>query len=161
MDFIYADKQDMERLLPLLFEMLHENMSKIAPTGNSYETDFRQWSECVAPAMSKEARQIVLMYDKNVLAGYFQYYINGDMLMMEEIQIREMYHGSGLFREFYSWLVGVLPDTVEYAEAYSHKSNFKSQAILEHLGLSRIGENKNGTAFHYRGKYKTLADKYR
>lgn len=161
MNFIYADKQDMERLLPLLFEILHENMSKIAPTGNNYETDFRQWLECVAPAMCKEARKIVLMYDNNALAGYFQYYTNGDMFMMEEIQFREKYHGSGLFREFYRWLVHELPDTIEYVEAYSNKSNFKSQAVLEHLGLSRIGENKNGITFHYRGGYKTLADKYR
>ena len=45
-------------------------------------------------------------------------------------------------------------------EAYAHKKklNYKSQGILEHLGLQRIGENGNGSSFHYRGLYRDLRD---
>lgn len=160
--FTYADKGKMAQLLPGLFELLHENMSKIAPTGNTYEEDYASWSSCVLPAMEKEQRQIVLMHVGGSFAGYFQYYVTADKerLMMEEIQIKKEFQGSGLFAGFYQWLVKQLPGDIEHVEAYANKKNFKSQAILEHLGLQRVGENKNGNSFFFRGKYADLRKKY-
>lgn len=160
-DFRYADKQEVTCLFQTLFEILHANMSKIAPTGNSYEYDLDFWKEAMSRSLQSDARKIILMYDKNLIIGYFMYTIQGDTLMMEDIQIREAYHGSGLFRSFYRWLISELPDTLEYVETYVSKKNYKSQAVNDHLGLTVMGENKTGLSFHYRGKYKTLADLYR
>ena len=160
--FTYADKGQLAQLLPVLYQLLHENMSRIAPTGNTYEEDYASWSGCVLPAMEKEQRQMVLMHVGGEFAGYFQYYVTGDKerLMMEEIQLREKFQGSGLFGEFYRWLVRELPGDIAHVEAYANKKNFKSQAILEHLGLQRAGENKNGNSFFYRGEYARLREKY-
>ena len=80
--------------------------------------------------------------------------------MMEEIQIIKAYQGTGLFSAFYKWLMKQLPQDVLYVEAYAHKQNHKSQMILEHLGLVRSGENKNGNCFYYKGNYGALRDKY-
>ena len=151
--FKYADKSNIEELLPKLYDILHTNMSYIAPTGNTYETDRRLWLENVAPAMKKEQRQIILMYVDEELAGFFQYYLSNELFMMEEIQIKARYHGTGLFRQFFAWLVKELPADLKYVEAYSHKSNLKSQAILEYLGLGKIKENEEGQLLHYRGEY--------
>jgi len=158
--FKYADKSNIEELLPKLYDILHTNMSHITPTGNTYETDRRLWLENVAPAMKKEQRQIILMYVDEELAGFFQYYINNDLFMMEEIQIKARYHGTGLLRQFFAWLVKELPADLKYVEAYSHKRNVKSQAILEYLGLSKIGENKQDTLLHYRGYYRLFLEKF-
>ena len=38
--FQYADKKNIKEILPMLFSILHSNMSVIAPTGNSYEEDY-------------------------------------------------------------------------------------------------------------------------
>ena len=111
--------------------------------------------------MQKESRQIVLMFAEDELAGYFQYDIRCKTLMMEEIQIKKEYQGTGLFRLFYSWLMKKLPQDINYVEAYSNKNNYKSQKILEHLGLIPLGENKNGNSFYYRGDYVVLLQKYR
>lgn len=108
------------------------------------------------PAMKEECRQLVLLYCGGELAGYFQYAVHGTVLMMEEIQIQPEYQGSGLFRRMYLWLEHQLPAGLLDAEAYSHKSNRKSQAVLEHLGLERIGENPNGTSWRYRGPLRML-----
>lgn len=159
-EFKYADKQNLEAVLPCLFDILHSNMSIIAPTGNTYENDLQLWLSNMTPAMQKESRQIVLMFADNELAGYFQYYIRFDSLMMEEIQIRKDYQCTGLFHLFYSWLVKKLPQNIKYVEACSHKNNYKSQGILEHLGLIRQGENKNGNSFYYKGDYSVLLQKY-
>lgn len=158
--FKLLDKANLSEALPLLFRILHTNMSSIAPTGNSYDQDYDEWYSNVFPAMQRTPRQMVLMYDNDILAGYFQYYVSDGTLMMEEIQILPEYHGCGMFREFYSWLLGILPKDVRYVEAYSHKSNLKSQGILEHLGLSPCGENKNGSSYHYKGEFKKLSEKY-
>ena len=161
-EFKFADKLQIEQLLPDLFRILHSNMSLIAPTNNSYEDDFEIWSSCLIPAMKKEQRQIVLMYVDDTLAGFFRYYINVDInsLMMEEIQIAKGFQGTGLFSALYKWLVEQLPKDVESVEAYANKKNLKSQSILKHLGLVESGENKNGNSFYYKGAYVDLLNKY-
>ncbi len=71
-----------------------------------------------------------------------------------------MYHGTGLFSEFYKWLVRQLPEDILYVEAYAHKNNIKSQGILNYLGLTVSGENNNGNSFYYKGRYADLLSKY-
>ncbi len=161
-EFKFADKLQIERLLPDLFRILHSNMSLIAPTNNSYEDDFKMWSSYLIPAIKKEQRQIVLMYVDDRLAGYFQYYVTvaKKSLMMEEIQIEKAFQGTGLFSEFYKWLLKQLPNDIENVEAYANKKNIKSQSVLEYLGLVELGENKNGNSFYYKGKYVDLLNKY-
>lgn len=154
--FALANKQRLDSILPRLFHILHTNMSEIAPTGDTYEEDFAVWSRYLVPAMKKEQRQLVLMFLEDELAGYFQYDITGPTLMMEEIQIKPEYQGTGLFRELYRWLEKELSSGLVFVEAYAHKSNRKSQGILEHLGLEKIGENKSGSSFHYRGTCREL-----
>lgn len=159
-EFKYADKQNIEDILPCLFDILYSNMSIIAPTGNTYEDDLKEWLSNITPAMQKGPRQIVLMFVDNKLVGYFQYYIFSDSLMMEEIQIRKDYQSTGLFQLFYSWLIKKLPKNIKYVKAYSDKVNYKSQGILEHLGLIKSGEDKNGNFLYYKGDYAVLLEKY-
>ena len=161
-EFKFADKLQIEQLLPDLFQILHSNMSIIAPTDNSYNEDYEIWSLYLIPAIQKEQRQIVLMYVDNKLVGYFQYYINVDInsLMMEEIQIAKEFQGTGIFSALYKWLIKQLPKDVESVEAYANKKNLKSQSILKHFGLVESGENKNGNSFHFKGAYVNLLNKY-
>ena len=159
--FTFLPKQNIEKYLPELFEILHSNMSIIAPTGNTYEEDFEMWKSCIIPEIQKENRQIVLIYCDKYIAGYFQYYVTDISLKMEEIQLKKEYHGSGVFGLLYSWLILQLPQNLQYVEAYASKQNFKSQGILEHLGLKKCGENKNGKSFYYKGEYHKLAALYK
>ena len=158
--FAYADKNDLPILLPRLFSILHANMSVIAPTGQTYDEEYREWYSNVYPAMQKPPRQIALMYAEDRIIGYFQYYVNNGLLMMEEIQLEQAYHGTGVFSAFYAWLVGQLTEEIDCVEAFSHKSNVRSQGILGHLGLKRIGDCKNGDCYHYRGSYGSLKERY-
>ena len=157
MTFLWRDYNEKDReLLPRLFAILHENMNAIAPTGNSYEEEETLWCSCIEEALSKDPRKLLMIYDGETLAGFFMYYVNGDLWMMEEIQFAPAYRGSGLFRRLFAHLLSLLPDSVEYVEAYANKKNEKSQGILRHLGLCLIGENKNGNSYHFRGKYEDL-----
>ena len=159
--FEIMEKADRESILPALFCLLNANMSEIAPTGNTYEEDFRQWKAAVYPALDRPERQIIIIRDEGALAGYFQYYVNSDTFMMEEIQFERRYWGTGLFKQLYEYLARLIPSHIQYAEAYSHKLNLKSQQILRHLGLEITGENKNGNSYHFRGDCQSMLSRYR
>ena len=160
MKVIELDKSQKGSILPHLFDILHYNMSKIAPTGNSYEDDLNFWLSCVSPSLEKEPRKILLIYDGEILAGFFQYFVNNGLFMMEEIQLRDRYKGTGVFGELYAYLTRIIPKDTELVEAYANKSNHKSIAVLHHLGLEIVGENKNGISYHFRGRYENILRRY-
>ena len=159
--FEYLPKDRAAQNLPILFSILHSNMSVIAPTGNTYNEDYQIWSEAVSEGLKRDARQIILIQDGETTIGYFQYYICDSVFMMEEIQLRREYQGTGVFRRLYAFLGGVVPDTVKTVEAYAHKNNARSQEILTHLGLETVGESKGGHTYHYRGDCQAMLNRFR
>ena len=156
MKIIELDKSKKDSVLPLLFDILHSNMSKIAPSGKSYEDEFSSWISCVSPALDKEPRKILLIYDGDELAGFFQYFVNSGLFMMEEIQLCERYHRTGALGELYACLSSVIPEDTELVEAYAHKSNARSIALLGRLGLEAIGETEDGSLYHFRGRFENI-----
>lgn len=158
--FDFLSLKNADSTLPVLFNILHSNMNEIAPTGNSYSEDEKIWLENVRPALNKPQRRIVLIRDDCQIIGYFQYYINQEKFMMEEIQLIHEYQGTGVFSAFYRWLMPQLPDDITFVEAYSHINNKKSQQILEHLGLEICKDGTSSNHFHYKGNYQKLKDKY-
>ena len=157
--FKYLDKSAADIVLPVLFDILYSNMNEITASGMCRDEEFNNWFSEVSPAIQKAPRQIVLMMLNSEIIGYFQYYTRETLLMMEEIQIKKNYHGSGIFSQFYSWLVRVLPDNIEVVEAFADVRNSKSKAILSHLGLAPIENVQNGI-LHYKGEYKNIKDRY-
>lgn len=103
--FAFLDKREKVQYAQRLFDLLFANMSVIAPTGYTYQEDFAAWSAAVLPALDKPQRQIVCIYDDEAFIGYFQYYVNDDLFMMEEIQFLRSYNRknscSGGFIRFY------------------------------------------------------------
>ncbi len=153
-------KQDIPIFLSEMFDILAENMSKIAPTGNSYDEDYKIWSKCVGPVLREGKRNVILIFDENILCGWFQYFVNDTTFRMDEIQFRHDYQGSGLFSELYHYLTTIVPCQTKYVEAFSNKANLKSQEILKHLGLKENGENINGNSVYFKGEYKTIFERY-
>ena len=160
--FHYMSTHDCDIILSQLFGILYSNMNVIASTNNSYEDDLRNWMSCIVPTLQNDLRKTVLIYCDSELIGFFRYYLynNFRSLLMEEIQIKSEYQGMGIFSRFCRWLVNELPHNVLVVEAFVNKHNYNSIAVLEHLGLRCVGENKNGISFHYQGDYSFLVDKY-
>ena len=154
--FSLLDKADAEKMSDVLFQILYNNMNAIAPSGGSCEEDKQHWVPCILSALKDPRRQILLIWSGTELVGYFMYALTGTTFVMEEIQFIPQWQGTGLFRKLYRHLFTLIPQDIQFVEAYAHKKNDKSQGILEHLGLQRIGENGNGSCFHYRGLYRDL-----
>lgn len=159
--FEYLDKKDFSAVACDMFTVLADNMEKIAPTGNTREEDYKCWYDGVSDGLTRDERQIILIKADNVIVGFFQYYTNSDTFMMEEIQLREKYQGENIFRKLYGFLLPDVKDDIKFVEAYANAANHKSIGILGHLGLSKIGVNKNGCSFHFRGNFSDLIKWYK
>jgi len=158
--FEYLKKSDFSVVANVIFNILADNMTVIAPTGNSIEEDYRRWYDAVSVILQREERQIILIKDSGKIIGYFQYYINADTFMMEDIQFETEYQGKGIFRELYGFVFSNIKKDIEFVEAYASINNVKSIGILEKFGLSNIGLNKNGRSYHFKGRYSDLITWY-
>lgn len=156
MSLEYLNKAEFSSLSRVLFDILADNMEKIAPTGNTREEDFKCWLEGVSKGLERDERQIVLIKNNDSVIGFFQYYINEGTFMMEEIQLKSEYQGKGIFRELYGFLLGSIGRDLQFVEAYANTANHKSIGILEKLGLAKIGMNKTGSCYRFKGNYSDL-----
>lgn len=156
--FSYLRKCEFDQYSEVLFGILADNMSEIAPTGNTREDDFNTWHQAVGEGLEKSNRQIILILDSEIgsVIGYFQYYTNDDTFMMEEIQIIKDYQGKQVFRQLYSYVLPQLHSNIRFVEAYANKKNQKSNGILAHIGLLIKSENKSGNSWRYKGDYDRL-----
>lgn len=159
-NFSFLDKVDFEKNSKILFDILADNMEAISPTGNTREEDYKCWYGAVSYGLKREERQIILIKDENNIVGFFQYYINSATFVVEEIQIMSEFQGRNIFRDLCSFLLSH-NDSVEFIEAYANKANYKSIGILERLGFSKIGMNKNGNSYHFKGNYSDLMKWYK
>ena len=161
MTFEYLNKADFPQYAQTLFDILSGNMTKIAPTGNTLEEDFKMWFSYAGEALQREERQIILIKDNKSIVGYFQYYINEDTFMMEEIQFKSEYQGKGIFRDLYGFVLKNIKPDLKFVEAYANTSNKKSIGILERFGLKKMGLNKNGRSYHFKGEFVDLVKWYK
>ena len=161
LSFTFLPKNKFNQFSEKLFEILSENMTKIAPTGNAYLEDYQTWNNAVGEGIKKDNRQIIIISSNTEIIGYFQYYTDNDIFMMEEIQLAPKYQGeSNVFRLLYGFVLAELSSDIQFVEAYANKLNEKSNCILKRLGLKIIGENKSKTSFHYSGYFSDLLNWY-
>ena len=154
--FEYLNKLDFPAIADDIFNILADNMTVIAPTGNTREDDYNCWYGCVSDGLKRDERQIILIKDNGNIIGFFQYCINEDTFMMEEIQFKSEYQGKGVFRALYGFVIPHIRDDIEFVEAYASINNSKSIGILEKFGLINTGLNKNGRSYHFKGRYSGL-----
>lgn len=149
--FCKLDKTDGSSVLPQMFRILYTNMTKIAPTGCTYEEDEAMWLSYASEQMTKEYPEYILMYKDDAMIGYFQYSIEGDTLMADEVEIIPEYQRTMAFNRLCVHLYQSLPGHIRWIESYVNKENANSLKINQKLGLEVIGENKSGTSWHLRG----------
>ncbi len=162
-DFYFLKQDEFEQYADCLFSILYDNMSRISPTGNSREQDFLFWFEANKEELENSNRHIIVsaLKETREIVGYFQYTVQNNVFLMEDIQIRKTYQGKyNIFEKIYGLVLANMREDVDVVEAYANKKNTKSIGILGKLGLSIVGENKNGASYHFRGTYTDLWNWY-
>lgn len=138
--FEYLNKSDFSVISSEIFNILADNMTVIAPTGNSRQEDYKCWYESVSLGLQREERQIILIKDYDKIIGFFQYYINSDTLMMEEIQFKAEHQGKGLVRKLYSFVDSSIKTDYEFVEAYA---NTKKQQVYWYVRKVRTFNHRD------------------
>ncbi len=149
--FSHLDKSEKDIWLPKLFELLYVNMKVIAPSELTYEEEKKDWLSNVSPAIDKAPRQIIMCFDDDTLAGFMQYYIRNDLLMIEEVQLTDAYQRTTAFYRMCRYLKDKLPDEIKYIEAYADKRNLNSISIMKKLGMETVEDDKTSHFLHLRG----------
>ncbi len=157
--FTYLNKQEKEYWLPQLFDLLYDNMRLIAPGELPYDEEKQLWLSNVSPALEKGPRQILLCFADGELAGFLQFYTRGDLLMVEEVQLKKAYHRSFLFYRLCKSLLEILPTDIAVVEAYAEKRNAYSQKLMGKLGMEIVGED--GPFLHLRGNAAFIREFFR
>ena len=152
------NKNDKEKWLPRLFDLLYDNMQYITPSNLSYEQEKRQWLANVSPALDKPARQIKMCFADDELVGYIQYYTNDGLLMIEEVQLKKEYHCTLTFYRICKSFIKELPADIEYVEAFADKRNVNSQKLMQKLGMKLV--DINSEFVHLRGKASKIISRF-
>lgn len=140
-----------------LFSILYDNMTAIVPSSCDRDEDFACWSESIIKRLKNDTCHMVmaLLKETKEVVGYFQYSVQEDIFLMEEVEIASPYQGDfGIFRSLYAGAFSQLRSDLRYVEAYTNKKNTKSLGILARLGLSVVEDTD--TRCHLRGNYEDL-----
>ena len=144
------NKKEKDQWLPRLFDLLYENMHRIAPNGRNRDQDREQWLSQVSPALDKEPRQVLMCFANGKLVGFLQYYTRNDLLMVEEVQIAKEYQRTFLFYRLCKHLLDTLPEQISIIEAYADKRNHASIRLMGKLGMVTVEEDESAF-IHMRG----------
>lgn len=152
------DKTQKDRWLPKMFDLLHDNMNAIAPSGLDYHREKQLWLEEVSPALDKAARQVLLYTNGDALIGFVQYYTRDRLLMVEEAQIGKEYQRSVAFLRLCRCLMNLLPADLERVEAYADRRNVKSIRLMERLGMAACEDT--GCYFKFSGDAVSIRNRF-
>ena len=150
LEITYLNKKEKDQWLPKLFDLLYENMHRIAPGELSREQEWAQWRSQVSPALDKDPRQILLCCADGVLIGFVQYYTRSDLIMIEEVQIAKEYQRTFVFYRLCKYLLDTLPEQINVIEAYADKRNHASIRLMGRLGMEDVKEEAS-PFIHMRG----------
>lgn len=151
MEFLLLNKSEKAQWMPALFDLLHHNMSRIAPSGLSYNDERDSWISEVSSGLEKDPRQIILCLNNGELIGYLQYYVRNEMLMIEEFQISKEFQHSNVFYSFLRFLAASLLTGIETIEAYADKRNQHSIDLMEKIGMVNCDADRDSMFVHMRG----------
>lgn len=150
--FFFLSKAEKDVWLPIIFDLLYNNMKEIAPSGLPYEQEKAQWLSAVSPALEKEPRKIIMCISDDELVGYIQYYTRNDLLMIEEVQIKKPYQRTLIFHKMCKYLATTIPINIEFIEAYADERNSYSQKLMKKLGMEQSSEACSPGFIHLRSK---------
>jgi len=149
--FSHLDKSQKDIWLPRLFDLLYDNMKSIVPSGLTYEEEKNEWLSNVSPAIDKAPRQIILCLDRDNFAGFMQYYIRSDLLMIEEIQFAKAHQRTTAFYRLCKFLRNYIPESIKYIDAYADKRNANSVLMMKKLGMVELKTDNHDSYLKFRG----------
>ena len=156
------NSQNLNEYAEFLFDILADNMTKIAPTQNSRDEDFKIWfTNLQQRLLENKSCVIAFLYHENIV-GYLQYSVSKNTLIIEEVEISTKFLVKyNILGSAIKLLFEIAPENIVYIEAYANKNNKVSTQLLKKAGFEIIGTNKTKTSFLHRAVYSDLAKRFK
>ena len=137
-------------ILDDMFEIINYNMSKIIPSDNSKEDNYKMWKKSMLEELDNKNKKWVASFENNILTGYFLYRLENEILYLDEVQVREDRQGDK--KTFISLIKMLLKDNNikdDYeVRLYVNKNNKKSQYIVtKKLDFKILEEKERGIRY--------------
>lgn len=158
-NFEYLDKSKRQDILPLLFDMIYENLKDVAPSELTYDEEKAEFINEVAIALEKEPRRMILCYCAGELAGFLMYYTRENLLMVEEVQIIAKHQKTMAFYRLCRFLLLNLPENIEIIEAFADIRNVPSIRLQKSLGMRKT-ESHDLQLYHFVGDAKKIRKRF-
>ncbi len=159
-EFKYLNKSEKNTFLPLLFDIFYNNTVELAPSEKSYELQRDEWLSEVSPALEKEPRKVILCYSESELAGFLMYYTRGELLMIEELQLKKKFQRTRMFYLLCKHLMSILSSDISIVEAYALKNNLNSQGIMQYLGMDFVPHEIGLPLVYLRGSAQKIKERF-
>lgn len=159
-DFVYLDKSKKNDILPALFDIIYKNLNEIAQSDKSFEDEREEFINEVGLALEKEARKMILCYLEGELVGFLMYYVRENMLMIEEVQLKEEHQKTMAFYRLCKFLMSNLPESIETVEAYADIRNVNSIKLQKNLGMRKT-DSEDLQMYHFVGDAQKIRNRFK
>jgi hypothetical protein len=103
---------------------------------------------------------VILCYYEGELAGFLMYYTRGELLMVEELQLKKKFQRTRMFYFLCKHLMSILPSDISIVEAYALKNNLNSQGIMQYLGMDFVPHESEFPLVHLRGSVEKIKERF-
>ena len=150
--FDLMDKQQREMLLPDLYAIAEKCGRTAVFAGDAPCKTYVDWHARITAALDDPQRFILLMRAEVGIAGYMQYSLRGDVILLEYAVVDPIQQGTPLFRLCCRYLLQQLPPDIRYLEDYVSKDRPETIRVDQKLGMEIVGETHSGTHVRMRAK---------
>lgn len=162
MEHIKIDGGNFRQYSRELFDILADNMTKIAPTGNSREQDFATWVDAVHQRLEREACGVTAFRHAGGIVAYFQYSSRDNILFIEEVEIKSDFQRRyNILGKMIKLLPDIVPPNTRFVRAYANKNNNVSLENLRKAGFEIVGTSKNGRSYLHEADYTALTKRFK
>lgn len=157
--FEYLEKNLKNEYLPLLFDIIYENLNELCESEISYEEERQEFIKEVGSALEKEPRKLILCYLKDELVGFLMYYTRENLLMIEEVQLSKKHQKTMAFFRLCKYLMSNLPENIQTIEAYADIRNVNSIKLQRSLGMRKT-DSEDLQMYHFIGDAKKIRKRF-
>ena len=150
--FDLLNQQQREMLLPELYAIAEKSGRTAVFAGDAPCETYADWRARITAALDDPQRYILLMRAEGGIAGYMQYSLQGEVILLEYAVVDPVQQGTPLFRHCFRYLLQHLPPEILYLDDYVSKDRPEAIKVNQKLGMEILGETHSGTHVRMRAK---------
>lgn len=150
--FVLLQKEQREELLPELYAAARAcERTHVFVDAAPCQT-YVLWQERMTAALDDPQRYLLLLYGQDKLAGYVQYSLQEDVVLLEYAVVAPEWQSTPLFRMGCQYLLQQLPPHIRYLDDWVSRQRPAAIDVNRRIGMETVGETENGAYVRMRAQ---------